>query len=102
MGTTRVELSVTTEETATNSLAVDFSLDVQLSGGGVLSGFSVGTGSSRSLSVTKGMETAYTGSVGNLDAESFVGEGYSFGLFAYVYEDPATGRQLEVLNYWVR
>jgi hypothetical protein len=101
-GTTRVELNVTTEQSSTNSLSVDYTVDARVTGGGVISGFSVGAGMGRSLSVTKGMESAYTGSVGNLDEASFVENGYAFGLFAYVYEDPASGRQFEVLHYWVR
>ena len=53
--------------------------------------------------MTSGQETTYTARVGDLDPDFFVPglHQYSFGIFSYVHTDPATGRQIEVINYWV-
>jgi len=61
---------------------------------------SVGYGEGTTITLSSGSETNYTGTVGNLDAENFAANSYSFGLFSYVYTDPG-GQQFEVLNYWV-
>lgn len=39
--------------------------------------------------------------VGAIEAVDFAAHRYSFGLFTYVRRDPATGREFEVLDYWV-
>jgi hypothetical protein len=93
-------IAVGEEFSAGRSLAMDFSLDVEATVGGVVGGFSVGFGAENSLSISSGSETSYTGSVGQLPADQ-LGSTYNYGLFTYVQEDPATGQQFEVINYWV-
>jgi hypothetical protein len=65
---------------------------------GVTIGVSVGA----SLRVTSGRSTTYTGVVGAIAEPDFIpANTYSFGLFTYVYRDPASGREVEILDYWV-
>lgn len=65
-----------------------------------MTGASVGYGQGRTITIGAGSETSYIGTVANLDAENFAANGYSFGLFSYVFSDP-DGLQFEVLSYWV-
>ena len=39
--------------------------------------------------------------MGNISAEFFPQQTYSWGLFSYIYKDNATDQTFEVLNYWV-
>ena len=65
-------------------------------------GYSVGFGVEASLTVTAGTLTSYVGSVGSIgDPDEFAADRYSFGMFTYVYEDPASGQKFEVIDYWV-
>jgi hypothetical protein len=46
--------------------------------------------------------TVYSGSVGNLEAEAFGENQYSFGIFTYVFNRGRTDQQqFEVVDYWV-
>jgi hypothetical protein len=65
-----------------------------------MGGFSVGAGTSSSLTVSSGSTTFYSGTVGGIDAAHFAQDQYLFGLFTYPYET-ADGRQFQVVNYWV-
>jgi hypothetical protein len=80
---------------------MDFSLDVKATLGSLVRGFSIGVGTERSLRISHGKESSYVGSVANLPDDEFSRHGYQFGLFTYVYEHPDSGRQFEVVNYWV-
>lgn len=51
--------------------------------------------------MTSGSSTTYTGVAGAIDAAHFAANRFSFGLFTYVHRDPLTGREFEVLNYWI-
>ena len=51
--------------------------------------------------MTHGEGSAYEGSVGSIDAANFAAQQYRFGLFTYLQADPASGREFEVVNYWV-
>lgn len=102
-GTSQTELglAVGEEYTSGQSLELGYEVSVEATAGTVLVGFSVGASAEDTLLVTSGTETSYTGSVGSIDAEHFAENLYSFGLFTYVYPDPITGREFEVVNYWV-
>ena len=52
--------------------------------------------------MTSGDLSSYTGSVGSLPTDVFAEKQYSFGLFTYVYEDPTTLQQFEIVDYWVQ
>jgi hypothetical protein len=84
-----------------SSWGMDFSLDVKATAGVVVSGFSVGVGRERSLRISHGEESSYVGTVSNLSEGALATHGYQFGLFTYVHEDRDSGRQFEVVNYWV-
>ena len=51
--------------------------------------------------MTRGEGSSYVGTVGSIDAKNFASRQYRFGLFTYLYADPDTGREFEVINYWV-
>ena len=95
-----VGVSVFEEVTMGASYNWNASLDIKTTAGGCVTGASVGYGEGQTISLGAGMETSYTGTVSNLDAANFTNNGYSFGLYSYVYSDPS-GQQFEVLDYWV-
>jgi len=97
-----VQLGLAIGQAATQSISGGVSVEVEVEGVvvGVLSGFSVGIGVEKGFSRTYGEEMSYTGSVGNLDADHFYDDGYSFGLFTYNAQH-SNGQVLEVVNYWV-
>lgn len=68
---------------------------------GKVAGFTVGASVGSSLSLTRGTSTIYAGSVGAIDSANFPANGYSYGLFAYTYNDAQSGQEFEVINYWV-
>ena len=80
---------------------LEFKYEAQVSGGGVMSGFEVGTSIGATLAYSKGSKTVYGGTVGNIDAANFGANLYSFGLFAYAHADGVTGQKFDVVNYWV-
>jgi hypothetical protein len=96
-----IGLDVGREYAEGGSLALGFELDVEVTGGTILGGFTVGASRESTLMVTSGTETSYVGSVGSLGAGAFADHLYGFGLFTYVQADPTTGQQFEVLNYWI-
>ena len=99
-GTTEVTLNVGSSISSGGSLAFGFELEVNATAGAVLAGVSVGVESTNTWRVTSGNSTTYTGVVGAIDAANFADNGYSFGLFTYVYDQPGN-QQFQVLNYWV-
>lgn len=100
-GEVEVGLDVGTERSETQSLALGYEMNVKLTAGGIMGGFSVGTEAESSLSVAHGKSTSYAGRIGAIDAEHFADNQYSFGLFTYKQRAP-NGQEFEVLNYWVR
>jgi hypothetical protein len=99
-GSVSVGVSVFEETSMGSSYSWNASLNIKATAGVLVTGMSVGYGEGKTVTLSSGSETNYTGTVGNLDAENFTANPYSFGLFSYVYSDPG-GQQFEVLNYWV-
>ena len=99
-GSVSVGVSVYEETSSGSSYNWNASVDVKATAGVVVTGMSIGYGEGKTVTLSSGSETNYTGTVGNLDAENFTANPYSFGLFSYVYSDTG-GQQFEVLNYWV-
>jgi len=99
-GNVSVGVSVFEETSSGSSYSWNASLDIKTTAGSFVTGASVGYGEGRTITLSSGSETSYTGTVANLDAANFAANSYSFGLFSYVYAD-AGGQQFEVLNYWV-
>lgn len=100
-GSETLAINVHRESGSSTSWGTAFSLDVSATAGNVVTGFSVGFGLDSSLRISHGEESNYVGAVANLPGEAFAQNGYQFGLFTYIYEDPDSGQQLEVVNYWV-
>jgi hypothetical protein len=100
-GSTEVTLQVGSAISQGGSLSVGFERDIETTLGGVLVGTTIGVTSESSWRITSGTSTTYTGVVGAIDGAFFAANRYSFGLFTYVYRDPATAQQFQVLNYWV-
>lgn len=100
-GSTEVTLQVGNSISTGGALAVGYELEMQATAGGVLAGIQVGVESERTWRITSGTSTTYTGVVGAIDSANFAANGYSFGLFTYVYRSPSSRQQFQVLNYWV-
>lgn len=100
-GTRTVEIAIGRELSAGISLGLGFEAEVSATTGTVLQGYSVGTEVTASLRIAYGEASIYGGTVSNIDAANFAANAYSFGLFSYVYTEPGSGKQFQVLNYWV-
>ena len=102
-GVTGVEIDVSSEIGASATLAVGWERSVRVTGGGVMSGFSVGAEVSSTLGYSVGEGTSYGGNVGELDqsAPNFSPDNlYSYGMMAYTQEGHASGQEFQVINYW--
>jgi hypothetical protein len=101
-GQTIVSISKLTETSTGSAFDFEATLDLRATAGGVVGGFSIGGGGGFDLSITRGMETTYEGSVANLPADHFPRDAYRFGLFTYIHDQPsATPQKFEVVDYWV-
>ncbi len=103
-GSTELGLDLASEESLSVTHELNFSLEMSLAiGPGVkfLVGGSYGVGVNHTLNVSKGSSASYLGTVGSIDADNYVANQYQFGLFTYLEANPATGREFEVINYWV-
>jgi len=104
-GSTEIGLDLAKDSSLNVSNEVRFSFEFTASGGVLnrfLAGFSVGASGFRTLTVSKGSATSYIGSVGSIEGNSYAANQYQFGLFTYLQADPRTGREFEVINYWVQ
>ncbi|MBW2223567.1 MAG: hypothetical protein JRF54_04990 [Deltaproteobacteria bacterium] len=81
------------------SLGIEIETSVDVTAGPAMVGFSVGYGVSASLTVTSGTSTSYSVTVGDLSAESFPDNQYSYGMFTYV--QTVEDQEFEVINFWV-
>ena len=99
-GSVSVGVSVYEEISSGSSYSWNASVDIKATAGVVVTGMSIGYGEGKTITLSSGSETSYTGTVANLDEENFTANPYSFGLFSYVYSETG-GQQFEVLNYWV-
>lgn len=102
-GTGQTIVSISDFSSTTRGVAYDFeaTLNVKATAGGAVAGYEVGGGAGSALEVSRGDETIYQGAVGNISAEFFPRDTYSWGLFSYIYEHRGSGQKFEVLNYWV-
>lgn len=102
-GLQTLSINVATESGLGVGYGVDYDISVKGSVGVVVAGFSVGTSADKSLQIIHGSESEYTGSVAdmNIPTAEFSSSRYSWGLFTYLYDDPISSQQYEVINYWV-
>ncbi len=103
-GSSSLSINVAKESGLGTSYGVDFDLSVKGTVGVVVAGFSVGTSADRTLQIIHGQEAEYTGVVAdmNLSTEQYGQSRYSWGLFTYLYTDPVSTQEYEIINYWVQ
>jgi hypothetical protein len=102
-GNSELSINVATESGLGVGYGVDYDLTVKGTVGTVVAGFGVGWSADRSLQIIHGEESEYAGSVADMDVptEEFGQTRYSWGLFTYIYDDPVSAQQYEIINYWV-
>ena len=102
-GSSELSINVATESGLGVGYGVDYDLTVKGTVGTVVAGFGVGWSADRSLQIIHGEESEYAGSVADMDVptEEFGQTRYSWGLFTYIYDDPVSAQQYEIINYWV-
>ena len=100
-GDTTQEINVATESGFGGAIGLEVELEVEATLAVVVVGFSIGVDIEASLQILHGSESAYTGTVANLPADTFAANDYGWGLFTYVMDDHASGQAFEVINYWV-
>jgi hypothetical protein len=66
---------------------------------GVAFSLSWGISGERTMSISHGDSTIYSGSIGSIESDTFPDNQYEFGLFTYLQS--LEGREFEVINYWV-
>ncbi|WP_455207237.1 FG-GAP repeat domain-containing protein [Kaarinaea lacus] len=98
-GSVGVGINIYNETGSETAYGIEAELEVQATAGVVVGGFSIGGGTEHALQLSHGRESDYSGAVGNLSAEKFAQNAYSYGLFTYIYEH--TKQPFEVINYWV-
>ena len=75
-----------------------FSFEAKMLFGAAIS-WEVGIEAGRSISVSHGDSTQYSGSVDNIPAEFYAENLYRFGLFSYL--QVLGDQEIEVVNFWV-
>ena len=102
-GNRSLSINVATESGGGTNYGVDFDLNVKGTVGVVVAGFGVGFSSDKTVQIIHGEESEYTGTVSDMDlpTDEFGPNRYSWGLFTYVYDDPVSAQQYEIVNYWV-
>ena len=102
-GNSSLSINVASQSGLGVGYGVDFDLSVKGTVGTVVAGFSVGFSADKSLQIIHGDESEYTGVVAdmNLPTAEYGVERYSWGLFTYLYQDPVSTQEFEVINYWV-
>ena len=100
-GRTLVSITALDETSTGKSFDFEATLDLRATTGVVVGGFSIGGGAGFDLSITRGTETIYEGSVANLAADQFPDDAYRFGMFTYIHDAPGTSQKFEVIDYWV-
>jgi hypothetical protein len=98
-GSDGLGIDVSTAISAGASLGVEYEESVDVTAGPAMAGYSVGYGVSASLTITSGSSTSYSVTVGDLSAETFADNQYSYGMFTYV--QPVQDQEFEVINFWV-
>ncbi|MFZ1862595.1 MAG: VCBS repeat-containing protein [Polyangiales bacterium] len=102
-GSSELSINVATESGLGTSYGVDFDLAVKGTVGVVVAGFGVGFSADKSLQIIHGEESEYTGTVAdmNVPTEQYGQDRYSWGIFTYIYDDPVSDQDYEIVNYWV-
>jgi hypothetical protein len=97
-GETELALEYVETEGVANALELAYEYEAETAAG-LLVGFSVGVSGARSLTISHGDSSLYSGTIGSIDAANFADHRYQFGLFTYL--QALEGQEFEVVNYWV-
>ena len=101
-GETSLELKFTESTDYRAGAEIDYELEAETTAGFIIGG-SVGGSVEAGLSWGSINTTTYRGTVGEIAPEDFAGNGYSYGLFTYIYNYGDRSKpQFEVINYWVQ
>lgn len=101
-GESSIEIAFTQSTDYRAGAEVDYELSAETTAPGVVVGGSVGGSVEAGLSWGASNSTIYRGTVGDISPSDFAGNGYSYGLFTYIYNyGDRTRPQFEVVNYWV-
>lgn len=101
-GESSVELRFTESTDYRAGAEIDYELSAEATVPGVVVGGSIGGSVEAGLSWGTSNSSIYRGTVGDIAPSDFAGNGYSYGLFTYIYNyGDRTRPQFEVLNYWV-
>ena len=101
-GSTEVSIDVSNSTSSGSVHEFGFEIELEVVGATILGGFTVGGSRASSVSWSHGTSMHYTGGVGNFaDGNDYAAHSYGYGMFTYIYEDPASGQQFEVIDYWV-
>ncbi|MCA9256699.1 MAG: hypothetical protein KDA33_13715 [Phycisphaerales bacterium] len=101
-GESSVELRFTVSSDYRAGAEIDYELSAETTAPGVTVGGSVGGSVEAALSWGTSNSTIYRGRVGDIAPGDFGENGYSYGLFTYIYNyGERNKQQFEVVNYWV-
>jgi len=97
-GATEVSLEYSETEGTSQELTVGFSFEAtMLFGAGIK--WEIGIELGRTLSISHGDSTLYSGSVDSIDEAFYADNVYGFGLFSYLQN--LGDQEIEVVNFWV-
>lgn len=97
-GATEVSLEYSETRDLSSELTMGFSFEAEMIFGAAIQ-WEVGIEEGRTLSISHGDSTLYSGSVDSIDEDFYADNVYGFGLFTYL--QGLGDREIEVINYWV-
>jgi hypothetical protein len=101
-GQTELQLDVGQSWNSGGALELGYELEAKTTIETIECGITIGSSVSAGISFSSGQSTTYAGVVGSIDAAHYESNQYQFGLFTYPQLDSGSGRQFEVINYWVQ
>ena len=99
-GETEVAVEISQENSLGASLEIGVEVEVEATAV-VIVGASLGLSTEWGFNMSFGSGTSYVGTVGSIPADQIAENDYSFGLFTYLQSDPTSGKEFQVVNYWV-
>lgn len=97
-GATEVSLEYSETIDRSNELTVGFSFEAEVAFGVKIT-MEIGSEVGRTLSISHGDSTLFSGSVDSIDEDFYVDNVYGFGLFTYLQN--LGEQEIEVVNFWV-
>ena len=97
-GSTELAIEYVETEGEGNALELGYEFSLEATFGAIF-GFTVGLSRERTLTLSHGEATTYSGTIGSIDEDNFAANRYQFGLFTYL--QTLEGQEFEVINFWV-